>query len=152
MSNFEEVEQDVEELLRKIIREDFPNVADAKIKPLYYMKKKMSKGVATLSYIAKTTPILNYLTGSSNGEGEGYNYILFMDGNVFPVLEYSDKVRVIRHELCHIFIDLESETNPFKMIDHEIQDFYSEIEHSKDDPKWRERIFVVAEAVYAKDE
>jgi len=150
MSKFEEVSDDVVKMMDDLIRSDFPTILNARIKPLFNMKKKTSNGMLILGTMSKTTPILNYLTSSPSGD-DGYNYIMFLDGNVFPVLDLADKKRVIRHELNHVLIDLDS-TNPYKVIGHEVEDFFKEIEYNKDEPRWKERVFAIAESIYASEE
>ena len=146
MSNFEEVEESVVTMMDNIIKDVFPTILNARIKVLYYMKKKKSKGAVVFGQMVKATPILRYLTSSDAGD-DGYNYFMFLDGNVFPALDTPDQKRIIRHELNHIFIDLDAK-DPYKVVGHEIEDFYREIEYNKDDSRWLERVATVAESVY----
>ena len=43
---------------------------------------------------------------------------------------------------------MESESNPYKLLDHSITDFYEEVELNKDDPRWRERVATVVADIY----
>jgi len=151
MSKFEEVPENIINIMNDEIKNDFPTIANARIKVLYNMKKKINQGKLVLGQIVKTNPILNYLTSSNENSDDGYNYIMFLDGNVFPVLEIKDQKRLIRHELNHIFIDLDAK-NPYKIVGHEINDFFKEIEYNKDEPKWLERVSAIAEQIYDNDD
>jgi len=151
MGNFEEVNESIIKIMDDEIKKSFSTISNARIKILFNMKKKTSNGSLILGQMVKATPILTYLTSSDENSDDGYNYIMFLDGNVFPLLDLADQIRIIRHELNHIFIDLEA-TNPYKIIGHEVEDFYKEIEYNKDDPKWKERVFAVGESIYAKDD
>ena len=150
MSKFEEVTDDVVKMMDDLIKGDFPTIVNARIKPLFFMKKKTSNGALVLGQMCKATPILNYLTSGPSGD-DGYNYIMFLDGNVYPSLDIADKKRLIRHELNHIFIDLDA-SNPYKVVGHEIEDFFKEIEYNKEEPRWKERVFAIAESIYASED
>jgi len=151
MSNFEEVPESVKKMMDDEIENSFSTIVNARIKMLFNMKKKSSQGALIFGQMVKATPILNYLTSSSDSTEDGYNYIMFLDGNVFPAIDVADQKRIIRHELNHIFIDLDA-TNPYKVIGHEINDFYKEIEYNKEEPRWLERVSTIAEQVYDKDD
>lgn len=151
MSNFEEVPESVIKMMDDEITNNFSTIVNARIKILYNMKKKTSQGALVFGTMSKATPILNYLTSSSDSADDGYNYIMFLDGNVFPAIDVADQKRIIRHELNHIFIDLDAK-NPYKIVGHEINDFYKEIEYNKDEPRWLERVTAVAEQVYDSDD
>jgi hypothetical protein len=151
MSKFEEVPESIVKIMDDEIKNSFPTIVNARIKMLYNMSKKTSGGMLIMGQMVKATPILNYLTSSDDGADDGYNYIMFLDGNVFPSLDTADQKRVIRHELNHIFIDLDA-TNPYKVVGHEVEDFFKEIEYNKDEPKWKDRVFAIAEQVYEQIE
>ncbi len=63
-------------------------------------------------------------------------------------IEKIDKERLIRHELRHAVFDIESESNPFKIQDHTVSDFYEELEYNKDDPRWREKLCTLVNDIY----
>jgi len=151
MSKFNEVEDNVIEMMDDLIKGYFPTIVNARIKVLYNMVKKSSKGALILGQMAKTTPILNYLTSTDDSGDNGYNYIMFLDGNVFPHLDIEDKKRVVRHELNHISIDLDAK-DPYKVVGHEIEDFYKEIEYNSNDTRWKERVFAITDSIYNSDE
>jgi len=146
MSKFEEVDQGTQNMLDDLIKNDFPTLLSARIKVLFNTNARKSKGEIIFGQMAKATPILNYLTGGDRG----YNYIMFLDGNVFPAIDTEDQKRLIRHELNHIYIDLDAK-DPYKVVGHEIKDFHKEIEYNKEDPRWLERVSEIASQVYEKD-
>lgn len=148
MSRFEDASDHVVELMNKIIEGSFPELRSAKIKVLYDTKKRKSGGKLVLGRMQKTNDLLRHLTVEEANDTEGYDYILYLDKACFENVEEIDKVRLIRHELCHCLVDMESVTTPYKLQDHEISDFYSEIEFNSTDPKWGERCAAIAESVY----
>ena len=110
------------------------------------MNKKTSGGHMVLGTMNKATPRENYLTSTDTGD-DGVNYIMMLDGNVFPSLDVEDQKRLIRHELNHAYIDLEAK-DPYKVIGHEIEDFFKEVEYNKDEPRWKDRVFSIADQIY----
>jgi len=145
MAKFEDVTEDVKKLMNDIIKSDFPTLANAKIKMLFLMNKKTSGGNMILGSMNKATPRENYLT-SNDGE-DGVNYIMILDGNIFHSLDQEAKKRIIRHELNHAHIDLDAK-DPYKIVGHEIEDFFKEVEYNKDEPRWKDRVFAIAEQIY----
>jgi predicted metallopeptidase len=79
------------------------------------------------------------------------DYILYLDKLVFEHISELDKVRVIRHELQHCDVDFEKKA-PYGIRDHEITDFFEEIQKNADDPRWCERVDTIAESLYDKEE
>lgn len=145
---YEEVTDDVMEMLRDIRAQDFAELRNAKIKVLFDLKKRSSGGRITLGRIMKTNDLLRLLTIDRVDPIEGYDYIITLDKVCWEAIETSDKVRVIRHELRHAYFDIDSEENPYKIVDHSILDFYEELETNKEDPRWRERVGALTEDIY----
>ncbi len=148
MSRFEDVPVDVLDLVESVKREHFPYLVNAKIKVLFDTRKRMSKGHFVLGSIQATSPINRHLSRDEAGSDEGFDYILRLDKEVWNAIDEVDRVRLIRHELRHCFYDLDSKTNPYKIIGHDIEDFLAEVELNRDDPRWRERVSAIAASVY----
>jgi len=146
---YEEVDSETQSFIDNV-KTQFPHLSSATIKSLFSNKKKLSGGKITLAWIQKTNDLTKLLS-ADNIITQGYDYIMFIDSNVWENIEDKDRERLIRHELCHCEVDLES-NNPYKIKDHEITDFYSEIEFNKDDPRWTERLGEIALSVYDSDE
>jgi hypothetical protein len=145
---FEDVTEDVLDVLKAVRAEHFPELNNAKIKVLFDLKKRRSGGRITLGRIMKTNDLLRHLTMDRVDPIEGYDYIITLDKTCWEVIETADKVRIIRHELRHTYFDIDSEENPYKLIDHSILDFYEEVDANQDDPRWRERVGAVTEEIY----
>jgi hypothetical protein len=96
----------------------------------------------------KTNDLLRHLTKDEADAMEGYDYIITIDKTCWDSIIRDDKIRIVRHELRHTYFDIESEDNPYKLLDHSISDFYEEVEFNKDDPRWRERLATVVEDIY----
>lgn len=145
---YEEVSDDLVTMLRDIKSQYFPELKNAKIKMLFDLKKRKSGGMMVLARIMKTNDLLRHLTIDEAGAVEGYDYIVTLDKLCWENVTKADKERLLRHELRHTIFDLEAESNPYKLQDHTISDFYEEIEYNKDDPRWRERLSTLVDDIY----
>ncbi|MCX5806332.1 MAG: putative metallopeptidase [Proteobacteria bacterium] len=145
---YEEVNDEAVTMLREIKAQYFPELKNAQIKVLFDLKKRKSGGMMILGRIMKTNDLLRHLTIDEAGAVEGYDYIITLDKLCWDNITKADKERLIRHELRHTVFDLEAESNPFKLQDHTISDFYEEIEYNKDDPRWRERLSTLVDDIY----
>jgi hypothetical protein len=145
---YEEVNEEVISVLKEVKSEYFPELKNAKIKVLFDIKKRKSGGRVVLARIMKTNDLLRHLTKDEADAMEGYDYIITIDKTCWDSIIRDDKIRIVRHELRHTYFDIESEDNPYKLLDHSISDFYEEVEFNKDDPRWRERLATVVEDIY----
>lgn len=132
-------------ILEKVRRAHFSELADAKMKILFDLKKKMSDGKIVLARIQKANDLIRHFTEEE--VEDGVDFIIFLDKTAWDNIPEIDKERLTRHELQHVIFDSESE-NPYKLRDHEITDFYEEIQRNQDDPKWRERVADLTVAIY----
>ena len=148
---FEEVGDEVIDVVEDVKLESFPSLRGAKIKVLFDTKKRMSKGDLVISRIQKTNELLRHLTVDDANSDEGFDYILYVDKNVWNNVTTEDRVRLIRHELQHCEVDMDANGTPYKLRGHELEDFYDEIEFNKDDPRWAERCVEVAASIYESD-
>ncbi len=145
---YEEVTDDALRLLDEVQTKHFPELRNAKIIMLFDLKKRTSGGRIVLGRIMKTNDLLRHLTKNEAVAVEGYDYIITLDRQSWDAIGQEDKIRVLRHELRHTYYDIESEDNPYRLIDHSITDFYEEVDLNKDDPRWRERVATVVADIY----
>lgn len=145
---YEEVTDDALRLLDEVQAKHFPELRNAKIIMLFDLKKRTSGGHIVLGRIMKTNDLLRHLTKNEAVAVEGYDYIVTLDKQGWDAIGQEDKIRVLRHELRHTYYDIESEDNPYRLIDHSITDFYEEVDLNKDDPRWRERVATVVGDIY----
>lgn len=145
---FDEVTEEAIRLLDEVQSKHFPELKNAKIIMLFDLKKRTSGGRVVLGRIMKTNDLLRHLTKNEAVAIEGYDYIITLDKQGWDAIGDDDRVRVLRHELRHTYYDIESENNPYRLMDHSITDFYEEVELNKDDPRWRERVATVVADIY----
>lgn len=146
MSRFEDVTQDVKDMIRAVRAEHFPELRNAEILVLFDKKKRMSGGALVLGRIQKSNDLIKKLTDEV--VDEGYDYIMYLDKKMWEVSAEMDRERVIRHEFRHCFVDLDARGTPYKLLGHTIEDFYEEVELNSDDQRWRMRLGEITYAAY----
>lgn len=146
---YEDVDKNVEDVLRDVINEYFPELRICKIKCLFRTKKKKSKGKLVLAEIQKPNDLIRFFTIDESGNETGYDYILTIDKTCWEAItDDEDKIRLIRHELNHCDVDEESENNPFKLRGHDFEDFIVEVDRNRDNPNWASVLAEVTESRY----
>jgi len=145
---YEDVTDDVMDMVREIKSTYFPELKNAKIKVLFDLKKRRSGGMLVLGRIMKTNDLLRHLTMDQVEAVEGYDYIITLDKLCWQSITDEDRARIIRHELRHTYFDIDAENSPYKLQNHTIADFYEEVEHNKDDPRWRDRVARLVNDIY----
>lgn len=141
---FEEVSNDVYLLMEDVINTEMRHLAEAQICILYDNKKRKSGDRYVLGRIKSTSEELKAF--AVNEHGQMYDYVMFLDKEVFLRIGDEDRKALIYHELCHCKVT-EGE-NPYKIQGHEIETFYSEIDRNRDNPRVFERLGAIAAAVH----
>lgn len=148
---YDDVNEHVLDLLKEVRSQDFPELVNAKIKVLFDLKKRKSGGMVILARIIKTNDLMRHLTKNAVDVNEGYDYIITLDKKCWENITDLDRVKILRHELRHTFYDIDSDDNPYKLLNHSISDFYEEVEINKNDPRWRERVATLTEDIYEQE-
>lgn len=147
---YETVTDDVNKLIKQIIEGHFPELAGAKILPIFDSKKKMSKGKFVLAQIKKTNELEKYLALDDAGDLDEFDYFIFINKVAWDIADEQDKIRIIRHEFRHTSVDNDSD-KPYKLRGHTVEDFYEEIRLNRDKPKWGEELAMRAMNSYGED-
>lgn len=151
MSRYEDAPPEVIELVEGVRDSVFPELRRAKIKVLFDLKGRRSRGQFILGRIQAASQVVRYLTRQEARSEKGFDYILYLDKQVFQAIERADQIRLIRHELRHCFFDPEARANPYKLVGHEVEDFLAEIEYNQNDAQWRQRLAAIAASLYDQD-
>lgn len=147
MSNrFEDCTNDVIGILNDVKEEYFPELRSAKIHCIFDLKKRKKNGNVVIAQIRKTNDLLRNL--SSYIVEDGFDYILSIDKIAWDNVEREDRIRIIRHELRHCYVDFDSTTSPYKLVPHNFEDFHEEIALNIDDPNWSSRVANLTEDIY----
>ena len=131
MSRFFEADAETLNLLDEVVKERFSSLVNANIKVVMDGKEKINKstGMAEFAYIKKASEMENFLVDDE----DEIAYFIFIHALVWELASPDNKKRLISHELRHTFVD---EKGRYKIVPHEVTDFYAEIELNIDDPKW----------------
>lgn len=147
MSKYDTVDDVTVEWINKII-ESFYNLSGCNIQPILYTAKKTTKGKFEIVKLSKPNPLNKHIYSMYNGNE--LDYILTIYSDVFFALDDNDKELSIRHALEYADVDIDKD-NPYNLRNAEIESFYDEIEKTKDDPLWQQRIQSIAQSVYEKE-
>lgn len=146
MGRYVEADQSVYELMENTIYDRFEYLRPTKFKILMDSKFKVDKltGRVTFASVKLCNEIERFLTKDGYNL-EGIDYIIFINELVWGLADSTNKKRIISHELRHCFID---EKGNYKVIKHDIEDFYAEIKLNEDDPMWGQALGTIAAAKY----
>jgi len=149
MSRYFEAEPPVYTILENVIGERFHSLEGIHFKILVDTKTKIDKlkGRVIFANIKCANEVEKFL--SQDGHNlNGIDYIIFMTDLVWKLASPADKKRIISHELRHCFMD---EDGSCKLVKHDIEDFYAEIEINQADPMWAQSLSVVALAQFEQE-
>lgn len=147
MGRYYEAEPEVYNLLDELIHDRFGNtLSAANIKILMDTKVKIDKLTQRMTFasVKGATEIEKFLTKDGHNI-EGIDYIIFLPDLVWELAGDKDKKRILSHELRHTFLD---EKGNYKIVKHDIEDFYAEVQLNEDDPMWGQALSTVAVAKY----
>jgi len=144
MGRFYEADKSVTDLIDRLIydEERFPYLKAAVIKAVMDSKPRIDKltNRITFAYIKTTNEVERFLTRDGRNL-EGIDYIMFINDIVWELASDKDKKRIISHELRHTFLD---DKGNFKIVKHDVEDFYAEIKLNEDDPMWGQSLGTIA--------
>lgn len=146
MGRFYDPQPDVINLMEDVIVERFPGLRNAKIKVLVDSKSKIDKLTKRMTFasIKLANEVERFLTKDGHNLS-GIDYIMFIHELPWELADDVNKKRIISHELRHCFVD---EDGNYKLIRHDIEDFYVEIKLNEDDPMWAQALGTIAVAKF----
>lgn len=144
MSRYYDAPPTVKRQVSKVMKSNFPNLLKVEIRSIFDTKKKKTQGKYRLAETKKANDIEKFLVKQADNEVDCF--IIFDEGLVTNI-EKRDLDRLIFHELNHIRV----EEDGMKLIPHDFEGFYAEIEYNKDDPAWKDRFTAVMEEIYESE-
>ena len=150
-NRFLDVTQAEHDILKKVIERYFPNrgYEDILFKLIFDTKISKVKGTKyRLAYIKPMNQMNRFLTALEANREDGYDYCVVICKVLWDVIDEADKIRLLRHELNHV--ELVDGKNPYKTKDHDITEFYSDVEiESKPggDIRWAERLGTILASI-----
>jgi len=148
MSQFRKADSSVYTVFLDLIEKVFPELSGYSFGLLYREKIQKSRGGVVLASICQPTKLLSYF--AKNDAGKPFDFLMVVDEMGWVCAKEPDRIRIIRHELRHIRL---SEKGVPKLVDHDFQDFYKEVDLNADDPSWCQKLVEITLAGYdqAKD-
>lgn len=134
-SRYEDAPESLQRLVDAMRNRKFPSLKDAKIKALLDTKPKKTNGKYRYAELKVADDFIKFF--SELMEHSPYDYVMIFDKDLIDNIENKDKKRIIFHELNHGFKD---DNDKYKLLPHDFEGFYAEIEYNKDDPEWNIRI------------
>lgn len=126
---YKNTDSEVAELIQEVFDEWFPDYSTLMIRSLFYYKKRTSRGRITFAGIRKATELEQHLMNNFE-----VKYILIIDGNIWEELTKEEKIRLLRHEMRHIYTysDKKGEMK-YAVADHNLIDFREDyaLEHGE---------------------
>lgn len=147
MNRYEDVTNEMVEVFLRVVEERFPKLQGYTFKLIFDLKKRVSKKKIVLASIEMSSAKIKFFS-ADNIATEGYDYVIIIDKKAWDVASDKDKVRLISHEMSHVFID--ESGNP-KLIDHDVSDFYLEMKRNEDDSKWNLNLATIVDAMYEQE-
>jgi len=145
MGRYYEADEGVYAVLRELINTRFNGLRNTNFKILMDTKPKIDKllGKIVFAYVKLPNEVERYLT--TEIENREVDYFIFVSDLVWSLASDKDKKRILSHELRHCFID---EKGNYKIIKHDIEDFYEELKLNEDDPMWAQSLGTIAITKY----
>jgi hypothetical protein len=147
MHRYEEADNNLTEVFLDVVEKVFPQYQHFRFKLLYDLKKRVSQGKITLASIELPNPKVKFFSRDKIAV-DGYDYLVIVDKKAWELSSEAVKPRLIRHEMRHVFV---SEDGSPKIVGHEIEDFYAEIELNKDAPEWRRNLSMLVSDIYDQE-
>lgn len=141
---YEDVTEDVIGVFTEVLSTRFAALSPYTGKLVFDTKKRTKGNSTVLASVELCSPKLKFFTATNVLE-EGYDYVIYLDKTAWTLASDLDKIRIISHELRHVFID---EKGNLKLIDHDITDFVAEVALNTDDPNWGNRLATLTEDAY----
>lgn len=145
MGRYYDAEREVYEILNELISTRFNNLRNTRFKIFMDRKPKIDKLLRKIvfAYVKLPNEVERYLTEEI--AGSEINYFIFINELVWSLASDKDKKRILSHELRHCFID---DKGNYKIIKHDIEDFYEELKLNEDDPMWAQSLGTIALTKY----
>jgi hypothetical protein len=143
MGRYYETDVTTKNMFDKLMEERFEGLVGAEFKLIMDSKPKIDKlrVEMVIASIKPTNEVEKYLTENNSS----YDYFIFINSLVWDLASEKDKKRILSHELRHCFID---DKGNYKVIKHDIEDFYAEIKLNEDDPMWKQALSTIAMAKF----
>lgn len=147
MNRYEDCDESLVSVFLRVVEERFPSYGNLKFKLVYDLKRRVKNGKILLASIEPASAKIKYFSKDDNAV-DGYDYVLTVDRLAWDRAEEDDRIRLISHQLCHVFVD---EMGKCKKLPHDISDFAVEVERNKDKPNWHINLSMLVDDIYGQE-
>jgi hypothetical protein len=147
MNRYADCDESLVAVFMDVLENKFPSYQNFNFKLIFDTKKRVKGGKLVLASMEIANDKIKFFS-KDNVALDGYDYVLIVDRKAWELANDADKHRIISHEFKHVFID---EKGSCKLVGHEIEDFYSEIEANKDDPEWARKLATLTRDIYEQE-
>jgi len=147
MSRFIDIDDDVVEVFMEVLESRFPVLINLSMKLVFDTKRRIKQGKICIASTELTSDKLKFFS-KDDVAVEGYDVVIIIDMKAWELANKKDRVRIMSHELRHVFIDEEGKT---KLIPHDVSDFRVEQQLNKDDPDWGLKLVTLTNDVYEQE-
>ena len=147
MGRFIEADESVVEVFLDTIEKRFPSLIQFKFKLVFDLKRRVKQGEICLASVELTSEKVKFFS-KDNIATEGYDVVLIFDKKAWEVAGAADRIRIMSHELRHVFVD---ENGKVKLLPHDISDFRIEQKLNTDDPDWRFKLGTLVSDIYEQE-
>lgn len=149
ISRYEEAPTNIQRLVNNMQNKKFKHmIGDAKIKVLLDRRPKKTKGKYRLGELRLPDEFTKFFSSMITDENHPPDFVMIMDKALVEKVEKKDTKRIVFHELCH---GLKDNNGKYKVVPHDFEGFYEEIEYNKDDPDWNLRLANEMEILYEEE-
>ncbi|MFA5132705.1 MAG: putative metallopeptidase [Candidatus Paceibacterota bacterium] len=126
----------VAEIAKRLIPKFHTHLVNARIAYLFKNKEIKKGGKIVIATAGKCSPkenaLAKYNNGMSDVDVEGFDFLLIVSYPVWQTLTDAQKLAVIDHELSHMLVQTDDESEDgdtkYTIIEHDVQEFCSVIE------------------------
>ncbi len=147
MLRYDDVTEDFVEMFLDVLEKKFSTYQNLKFKLLFDTKKCVNKGKIRFASMELANDKIKFFS-KDNIAIDGYDYIFTMDKKVWELSNNTDRERLVRHELRHVFVD---DIGKLKILPHDVEDFSEEIVTNTDDPNWGMKLAILVNDVYEQE-
>lgn len=147
MGRFIDVNDDVADIFLRVVGERFPVLGQLKIKLVFDTKKRVKQGELCLAVTELANDKIKYFSKDDMAI-EGYDIVITFDQRAWELASEKDRIRIMSHELRHIFID---EKGKIRLVPHDVSDFRIEQKLNEDDPDWSFKLVSLLNAIYEQE-
>ncbi len=145
---YEDASENLVEVYLQVAEERFPTTcANLNIKLMFDTKRRVRQGRLVLASIEIASEKIKYFT-KNDVNVDGVDYVLTVDRKAWELSDDKNKVRLLSHELRHVFVDEEGRR---KLVPHDIEDFSAEVKLNTDDPDWAIKLVTLVVDIYEQE-